>query len=453
MNNVKYEDTPTHLYVYNFPSAFGDTQNKNNRIYEWTSLKGASNQFNSVVKDNPYFGYLFDGHRDEDSYENVAGRVIRTKISEADKCILTDLKLNKGSKAFSSIKNSIADGDPIGISMRIISPNTLYLSKKEIASVNEGVHQLSDDNAGISDLLGKDEDIEYISGDAYLQRFDLTQFPSFNNAFIAKEHTFKSESALDKFKEYKQSSCLISDKSRCITDSCRFRHTIKDFIDLISKNESITNIKDNPDLYDDMLKFGYMNLSEFNFDSMTDRKYLSGKLFDFKLSKDDCDKQIETLDHIMGGESVLDYILTTSKIDSQTFVGQLNALLMATINVDEIFYQVISVNFIHWIILSSLLINGKDQSIVVNSKELTDIILNNVQDTDDNGEILANLIDSATAADIDIYNFTNVMFTYIYSVIDKYSDTLAPAAVVKESFDIFKKNKFNKLFKTSFVKK
>jgi hypothetical protein len=34
MNNVKFDETDTHLYVYNFPSAFGDTQNKNNRVYD-----------------------------------------------------------------------------------------------------------------------------------------------------------------------------------------------------------------------------------------------------------------------------------------------------------------------------------------------------------------------------------------------------------------------------------
>lgn len=31
---VKFKETSTHLYIYNFPSAFGNTQNKNNRIYE-----------------------------------------------------------------------------------------------------------------------------------------------------------------------------------------------------------------------------------------------------------------------------------------------------------------------------------------------------------------------------------------------------------------------------------
>jgi hypothetical protein len=34
MKKVSFKDTDTHLYIYNFPSAFGDTQNKNNRVYD-----------------------------------------------------------------------------------------------------------------------------------------------------------------------------------------------------------------------------------------------------------------------------------------------------------------------------------------------------------------------------------------------------------------------------------
>jgi len=34
MNNVRMRETKTHLYIENFPGAFGDTQNKNNRVYD-----------------------------------------------------------------------------------------------------------------------------------------------------------------------------------------------------------------------------------------------------------------------------------------------------------------------------------------------------------------------------------------------------------------------------------
>ena len=73
----------------------------------------------------------------------------------------------------------------------------------------------------------------------------------------------------------------------CKTNSCKFRNMIKDFVDLINKNESITSIKDYPDLYDDMLKFSYMNLSEFEFDKISNVKYLTDKLKDFELDMTD----------------------------------------------------------------------------------------------------------------------------------------------------------------------
>jgi hypothetical protein len=43
-------------------------------------------------------------------------------------------------------------------------------------------------------------------------------------------------------------------------------------------DESITTIKDNPDLYDDMLKFTYLNLDDFDFEKIVDPKYLSATL-------------------------------------------------------------------------------------------------------------------------------------------------------------------------------
>jgi hypothetical protein len=82
---------------------------------------------------------MFDGHKDEDSYENIIGRVLKTSLSEEHKCILSDFKINKGAKAYPTIANIIKDGDPLGISMRIISPNTLYLSKNEIGDLNPDI--------------------------------------------------------------------------------------------------------------------------------------------------------------------------------------------------------------------------------------------------------------------------------------------------------------------------
>jgi hypothetical protein len=84
---------------------------------------------------------------------------------------------------------------------------------------------------------------------------------------------------------------LFAKNDKCITDSCKFKHTIKSFLDIInnSKDESITLINEHPTLYDDMLKFAYMNLSEFNFDEINSEKYLREKLSDFEISSGDKD--------------------------------------------------------------------------------------------------------------------------------------------------------------------
>jgi len=41
---------------------------------------------------------MFDGHKDDDSYENIVGRVMRLHTRSDIKCVLIDMKINKGSK-------------------------------------------------------------------------------------------------------------------------------------------------------------------------------------------------------------------------------------------------------------------------------------------------------------------------------------------------------------------
>jgi len=82
---------------------------------------------------------MFDGHKDEDGYEHVIGRVLTTRIDEEHKCILADIKINKGAKSYGVIFNIVQDGDPLGMSMRIISPNTLYMSKSELQELNPSI--------------------------------------------------------------------------------------------------------------------------------------------------------------------------------------------------------------------------------------------------------------------------------------------------------------------------
>jgi len=52
--------------------------------------------------------------------------------------------------------------------MRIISPDAINLSKHEIDEINPDVLWLSEDNAGIAQLMSNESEIEFISGRAYI---------------------------------------------------------------------------------------------------------------------------------------------------------------------------------------------------------------------------------------------------------------------------------------------
>ena len=52
----------------------------------------------------------------------------------------------------------------------------------------------------------------------------------------------------------------------------------------------IKTIKDNPALYNDMLKFSYLNLDAFDFDKIIDSDYLSNKLTEEKIDTKNVDE-------------------------------------------------------------------------------------------------------------------------------------------------------------------
>jgi hypothetical protein len=101
--------------------------------------------------------------------------------------------------------------------------------------------------------------------------------------------------------------------------------------------------------------------------------------------------------------------------------------------------------------LSTLLLNGKDQSQIVNSKYVSTKLADNANGDDPNNDILATLLNGIDAG-VDVYDFTNLMFSYVYSYIEKYSNLMPPIAIVNESFDKFRKFNTKNVFKKSFVK-
>lgn len=467
MKDVQIQETGSHLHINNFPGAFGDTQNKNNRVYDQESLVYAVEQFNSIKDENPYFCYMFDGHKDDDSYENIVGRIVKIHLRDDIKCVLIDMKINKGCRSWPTIKNIMADGDPLGASMRILSPNAINVSKDDLQEINPDIIFLDSDDVNIAYLMSKDNEIEYITGESFIQRFDITQFPSFNSSFVAKPFQFdpklnlKSESAsffripqasTVKLADYKESSVLFNASTKCVTNACKFRHTMKDFVDLISMDESITVIKDNPKLYDDMLKFSYLNLDSFEFDKIVDPSYLSNTLTEAEIGNKDVNQWEETLKKIGGSNNIISYIVKSTEFD----VRDINAFLSATVNkiVDEdnIFYQIITLNYMHFLILSSLILTGKAGTKISNHDKVRERLESSISMDSEDKDIVVDLIKKIKKENVTIYDYMNSIFSYIYNYVDTFSDKTAPLTVVNESLRIFKPSKTISVLSNKFVK-
>lgn len=434
IKNIKKQEDNTHFHIENFPGAFGNMQNKNNRVYDQNSLTYATNWFNEIKDSNPYFCYIFDGHKDDDSYENIVGRILQLKIDQRNKCILMDLKLNKGSKVWPILKNIIIDGDPIGASMRIITPNIITLSKDELKKINNNIIFLEDDNRQISSLLSNNNEIEFITGEAYIQRFDITQFPSFNYSFV--EDPFLLDPRFNKkesVKDLSKTATQFVRNDNCITNSCTFRKQIKSFVDLINIDDSINLTKDE-NLYNSMIEFSYINLDQFDFNSIKNPNYLKQELIDNNYTNINEYKNI--ISNILH-DNIINYIIENDTFNYNLF----NKLLLNTINkiVDEnnIMYQLITLNYLHFIILSTLLLSNKEKNEISDMKKLLNIININIEKNSDNESFIFDFIKNVKN-DNNSYNYINEFFSYLYSYIGEYGEKIAPITIINEAIKKFK---------------
>lgn len=64
--------------------------------------------------------------------------------------------------------NIMADGDPVGASMRILSPTAINVNKETLQDMNSDIVFLEEDNRNIAHLMSKDGDIEYITGESFI---------------------------------------------------------------------------------------------------------------------------------------------------------------------------------------------------------------------------------------------------------------------------------------------
>jgi len=130
----------------------------------------------------------------------------------------------------------------------------------------------------------------------------------------------------------------------------------------------------------------------------------------------------------------------------------LNNTINGLVDEDNIFYQLITINYIHYLTLSSLILTGKTGVIVENREQLQDKLETNININNTDKNIVVDLIKKINKNDITIYDFINSIFSYIYQYVNEFSSKTAPLTVINESLKIFKPIKQAGVVQTKYVK-
>ena len=144
-------------------------------------------------------------------------------------------------------------------------------------------------------------------------------------------------------------------------------------------------------------------------------------------------------------------------MDSTEFVAnKLTSLLNNTINIlvdeDNIFYQLVTINYVHFLVLSSLLLTGKAGSIVNKIDVLEDKLKISIDDDQSDNNIIIDLIKKIGKVNINTYDFINSIFSYIYQYVNEFSNKTAPLAIINESMKIFKSQKQQSVVENKYIK-
>lgn len=257
---------------------------------------------------------------------------------------------------------------------------------------------------------------------------------------------------VDKLRMYKESaSSIFNSHEKCVTNGCKFRHIMKDFVDMISMDESIRTIKDNPQLYEDMLKFSYLNLDAFDFDKIVDSKYLSATLLEENISLNDLGSWEKTLNKLVP-ENIISYIIDGTNFNATKITTLLNNTINGLVDEDNIFYQIVTINYAHYLILSSLILTNKTDALLDKTDQLRDKLELNIKDDNTDNNIIIDLMKKIDEPNIKIYDFINSVFTYLYQYVNEFSDKTAPLTVINESMKIFKSIKKETVVKLNYIK-
>lgn len=150
--------------------------------------------------------------------------------------------------------------------------------------------------------------------------------------------------------------------------------------------------------------------------------------------------------------NIISYIIKTDKIDAREFVMLLNNTVNVVVDEDNIFYQLVTINYMHYLILSSVILSNKISIIIDNHEVVKNKLESSIDiETEDKG-IIIDLIKELDKKEIKLYDYCNLIFSYIYKYVDTYSNKTAPLTIVNESMRIFRPKKEKTIVTNKYLK-
>lgn len=155
-------------------------------------------------------------------------------------------------------------------------------------------------------------------------------------------------------------------------------------------------------------------------------------------------------------ENIIGYFKDSTEFVATKITNLLNSTINTLVDDDNIFYQIITINYIHYLVLSTLILTGKQGALVNNTEQLKDkldIYLNNVdEETELDNSTIIDLSKKINKKEMNLYDFINALYSYIYKYVDEFSSKTAPLAVVNESMKIFHSVKHKGVVENKYIK-
>jgi hypothetical protein len=109
-------------------------------------------------------------------------------------------------------------------------------------------------------------------------------------------------------------------------------------------------------------------------------------------------------------------------------------------------------NYVHFLVLSTLLLTGKQGASLEKREILQDKLKISLEEGKADNNIIIDLIKKIDKPDVTIYEFINSVFYYIYQYVNEFSSKTAPLAIINESMKIFKSAKQQSVVENKYVK-